>query len=191
MASHAPARHTVAKRPRPRGTRHARRTSLHCARSKRHATRPPGPRWAGPRWRYVARTVRRRGHPASGGLRMRPPLGPQPLGQGLSQTEGALSFRHVMHGGVHAPLCLRAPGALRRALVCGRALSTCLCRRASSGIFPQGMSGSKGCRYVCRAQRSSAGGTTACQRSPQAFSGQRRVHRWGYGTLRRHALRLR
>ena len=49
----------MATGPRPRGTRHARRMSLHCARSKRHATRPPWPRCAGQRWRPVAR--RRRG----------------------------------------------------------------------------------------------------------------------------------
>jgi len=41
MASEVQAIDTVATGPRPRGTRHARRMSLHCARSKRHATRPP------------------------------------------------------------------------------------------------------------------------------------------------------
>ena len=35
--------------------------------------------------------------PASGGIRMRPPLGQKPLGQGISQTERAISFRNAMH----------------------------------------------------------------------------------------------
>ena len=72
------------------------------------------------------------GRPCVWCLRICPPLGPQPSGQDLSQTEGAISFRHAMQGRVHAPLCLRAPGVLRLPLVCGRALSTCLCRRTSS-----------------------------------------------------------
>ena len=37
---------------------------------------------------------------ASGGIRMRPPLGQKPWEQGLSQTERAISLRNAMHEGV-------------------------------------------------------------------------------------------
>jgi hypothetical protein len=36
----------------------------------------------------------------SGGIRMSPPLGQKPLGQGLSQTEKAISFRKAIRDGV-------------------------------------------------------------------------------------------
>jgi hypothetical protein len=36
----------------------------------------------------------------SGGIRLSPPLGQKPLGQGISQTERAISFRNAMHEGV-------------------------------------------------------------------------------------------
>ena len=59
-----------------------------------------------------ARSCAERGHrddvasTASGGIRMRPTLGQKPLGQGISQTERALSLRNAMHDGVlSAPTC--------------------------------------------------------------------------------------
>jgi hypothetical protein len=36
----------------------------------------------------------------SGGIRMSPPLGQKPVGQGISQSERALSFQNVIHDGV-------------------------------------------------------------------------------------------
>ena len=79
----------MATGPRPRGTRHARRMSLHCARSKRHATRPPWPRChgldvLGQRWRPVAR--RRRG----GGER-------QPLKRGARDCKARLDGDREPH----------------------------------------------------------------------------------------------
>jgi hypothetical protein len=42
----------------------------------------------------------------SGGIRMSPPLGQKPVGQGISQSERALSFQNVIHDGVlSAPTC--------------------------------------------------------------------------------------
>jgi len=44
----------------------------------------------------LAKTSRRRAHPASGGVRISRPLAQQALERGISQTEGVLSFRHVI-----------------------------------------------------------------------------------------------
>jgi hypothetical protein len=50
--------------------------------------------WAGQRSRYLARTTTG-ASPASGRLRLRPPLGLKPVEQERSQTESVLSLRHV------------------------------------------------------------------------------------------------
>ena len=44
----------------------------------------------------LAKTSRRRAPPASGGVRMSHPLAQQALEQVISQTEGVISFRHVI-----------------------------------------------------------------------------------------------
>ena len=44
----------------------------------------------------LAKTARRRAHPASGGVRMSRPLAQKALEQVISQTEGVISFRNVI-----------------------------------------------------------------------------------------------
>ena len=90
----------VSKRPRPRGARHARRTLLRWARGKIHAKCLTCTLFAGQSGRYLARTARRLGQPCVWGIRIHPTLGQKPLGQRISQTERAISFRNAMHDGV-------------------------------------------------------------------------------------------